>query len=78
MNNIDRRLSRLEAQRGGTLSLQTRAWLGHALTNDERAELAAMPAERHAPLTEDDMADWSPELRQWLKPGQPGELETDQ
>ena len=66
--NIDRRLSRLEERRGGALSLSLRAWLGHTLTADEQADLAAMPEESQEPPTEEDMAGWSPELRNWLGP----------
>jgi hypothetical protein len=65
MASVRSRLERLEARRPIGLSLELRAWLGHRLTDEERAELEAMPVELYLAPTEKDMADWSPEMREW-------------
>jgi hypothetical protein len=65
MASVRSRLERLEARRPIGLSLEFRAWLGQRLTDEERAELEAMPVEPYLAPTEEDMARWSPEMREW-------------
>jgi len=57
----------LECSNPKSLPLDVRAWFGHALTASEKAELAAMPDPGpYVPPTPDEMAGWSPELREWF------------
>jgi hypothetical protein len=65
MASVRARLERLEARRPIGVSLELRAWLGHRLTDEERAKMEAMPVETYVPPTEEDMARWSPEIREW-------------
>lgn len=67
MSRLSERMSRLELANPKSLPLDVRAWLGHALSGAERAELATLPAPgTYVPPTNVEMADWSTEARAWF------------
>ena len=54
--------------------LAVRKWLGHALTADQEAEIAAWEAELppYDPMAPVDTRGWSQEMREWLGYSGPG------
>jgi len=63
---IERRIANLEMAQPAGLSLSARAWLGHALTDDERATLEAIPV---LPIDPEYRSRLSAEAVAWLDAG---------